>query len=385
MVKEAFVLLLDENAFFPVFGTPLIKRNILILKRLGIEKIIILGKAKLYERLSKISFKEHFIYHSLNSIEQLSNIVSMASGDKVLVINAGHVLDPQTVKVLLESCLENSCKLVGEEDEFIILSKKDGLISAIKAIWKKEQIEAKEIRAKSGLPFIVKGKKDISRAEQMLIKSLSIEKRETDSFLAKNFDRKISLFFTKRLIHTPITPNQVTLMGMSIGLIGALLLSFPNYWTQLIGAMLFLFCVIVDGIDGEIARLKLKDSAFGHYLDIITDNIVHIGIFIGIGIGLYRKTGNHLYITLIWVLLFGFGLCAISVYQCILKKEDKIKKSPFLIKALSLLTNRDFAYLVVVLAIFEKLNWFFIMTAIGSYIFSATLWIADYLYTKRLS
>jgi len=84
------------------------------------------------------------------------------------------------------------------------------------------------------------------------------------------------------------------------------------------------------------------------------------------------------------VLLIGFGLCAISVYQCILKKrEEELKRSPILIKAMSLLTNRDFAYLVALLAIFDRLNWFFVMTAIGSYVFSLTLWIADYLYRKN--
>jgi phosphatidylglycerophosphate synthase len=142
--------------------------------------------------------------------------------------------------------------------------------------------------------------------------------------------------------------------------------------------------VIVDGMDGEVARLKLKESTFGHYLDIITDNIVHIAIFIGMGYGLYKRTDDQTYLYLIGVLLIGFGLCAISVYQCILKKDEKeLRKSPFLIRLMSFLTNRDFAYLVAFLAIIDRLNWFFIMTAIGSYIFSALLWILSYWYKKN--
>ncbi len=391
MIQEAVILFLDEKGFIPIFGCPAIKRNLLLLNQLGIKKIVILGKPQLYERLSDIPELGNFVFCPART-EVLENLLQdMIKGEKVLLLKANHVLDKSCLHRLINKCSENEnlCLLEGEGKEPIFLCQKEELKKIVQAFLEEKEIasfvkEAERIKGSSGLPYVLTQTEDRKKAEHMLVKALSSEKRETDSFIAKNFDRNISLFITKRLVNTSISPNQVTLIGMSIGLAGAFLLSFPKYWFQLLGAFLFLFCVIVDGVDGEIARLKLKESVFGHYLDIITDNLVHVAIFVGMGIGLYKKTGNHLYLTLIWVLLIGFGLCAISVYQCILKKsEEELNRSPFLIRAMSFLTNRDFAYLIAFLAVFEKLNWFFVLTAIGSYVFSLTLWIAHYLSKKN--
>ncbi len=390
MLKEAVILFLDEHGLIPIFGEPAIKRNFLLLRRLGIKKIIVLGRMDLYERLSDISGLGDFIFYPIN-IKKEDVLEEMIKGEKVLILKANHIVDKFSLQELIKRGEKDICVLEGDSEEPVFVVPKEDLKKLIHIFLDREDAapfieKAKKIKGIAGLPYVLSQKEDAKKAEHMLIKALSLEKRDTDSFIAKNFDRNISLFFTKRLVHTSVTPNQITLTGMSIGFIGAFLLSFPNYWAQLLGAFLFLFCVIVDGVDGEIARLKLKESIFGHYLDIITDNLVHVAIFIGMGIGLYRKTGNQLYLTLIWVLLIGFGLCAISVYQCILKKsEEELRRSPFLIKAMSLLTNRDFAYLVALLAVFDKLNWFFVMTAIGSYVFSLTLWTADYLSKKNYS
>ena len=49
---------------------------------------------------------------------------------------------------------------------------------------------------------------------------------------------------------------------------------------------------------------------------------------------------------------------------------------------MALLTNRDFAYLVAAFALFHRLDWFFIGTAVGTFLFAGTLWVIN-LYEKR--
>ncbi len=145
-----------------------------------------------------------------------------------------------------------------------------------------------------------------------------------------------------------------------------------------------MLCVIVDGVDGEVARLKLKESVFGLYLDIITDNIVHGAVFVGIAFGLYHNTGNTWYIRLLWVMLGGLGLSILAVYQCILRlSEDQLKASPNAIRLMALLSNRDFAYLITILAIVDRLNWFLIGSALGSYVFAVVLWVISYRERQR--
>jgi phosphatidylglycerophosphate synthase len=137
-------------------------------------------------------------------------------------------------------------------------------------------------------------------------------------------------------------------------------------------------------VDGEIARLKLQATPFGHLLDVITDNIVHIAIFAGIALGLYRDSGDPGYLHILWILIGGFGLCGVAVYQCILRRgREEIRQSAKTIRMMALMSNRDFAYIVVVLALVQRLQWFLIGASVGTYLFAATLWITSF-YEKRM-
>jgi phosphatidylglycerophosphate synthase len=73
-----------------------------------------------------------------------------------------------------------------------------------------------------------------------------------------------------------------------IGLTGAWCLAQGTYGWEVAGALLFWFAVIIDGCDGEVARLKFLETRFGYIYDVTTDNIVHAAIAAGMGIGLYR-------------------------------------------------------------------------------------------------
>jgi hypothetical protein len=44
---------------------------------------------------------------------------------------------------------------------------------------------------------------------------------------------------------------------------------------------------------------------------------------------------------------------------------------------MALLSNRDFAYIVLLFALIGKLQWFLISAAVGSYIFVILLWLND--------
>ena len=125
----------------------------------------------------------------------------------------------------------------------------------------------------------------------------------------------------------------------------------------------------------------------GRSLDYIVDNVVHIAVFAGIALGLCHETGRWLYLLVLSMLLAGIGLCALTVYQHILKRTpEELQESPKVIRFMAtLLTNRDFAYLVLAFALAGRLDWFLWATALGTYLFAAVLTLAVYREKRALA
>ena len=114
--------------------------------------------------------------------------------------------------------------------------------------------------------------------------------KETDPFLAR-FNRRMSLPLTMWLLRTPLTANALSVLLVGLGVYSAWLFSLGTYWTMLAAAALSLAASILDGCDGEIARLKYQESAFGCWLETVGDYSYYIAIFIGITIGTVKYTG----------------------------------------------------------------------------------------------
>jgi phosphatidylglycerophosphate synthase len=138
-------------------------------------------------------------------------------------------------------------------------------------------------------------------AEQKLNRSLV---KPTDGIFAR-MNRKVSIPISRQIIRFPITPNMVSLFTLGVSLTAGVFFAFGGYRNMLLGAILSLFASILDGCDGEVARLKLQESAFGCWLETICDYLYYLFIFSGMTIGLVRTSAAGSY--LIWggLLLFG--------------------------------------------------------------------------------
>jgi phosphatidylglycerophosphate synthase len=128
---------------------------------------------------------------------------------------------------------------------------------------------------------------DLGAAEQTL--RLATYKN-TDNKLAR-FNRRISLPISIALIRTPLTANQLSVALVAVGFYSAWLFSLGHYGASVLGAFLSLAASVLDGCDGEIARLKYQESALGCWIETFGDYSYYIAIFVGMTIGAVRFTG----------------------------------------------------------------------------------------------
>ena len=227
------------------------------------------------------------------------------------------------------------------------------------------------------------GKERIPRVEKLLFKSLI---KDTEGFMSRFVERPISLAISRRLVDTAITPNQITLISVLIGLLGAFFISLGRGFWQIAGSILFLVHSIVDGCDGEIARIKFMESWLGGILDFWGDNVVHAAVFSAIGLEWWRRTGSIIPLSLSVVAVVGTFLSALLIYLSTMKQKgtsgplytsvSKSEKKTRIVKIADFLSRRDFIYLVVILAFYQHLDWFLIAAAAGTMLFlSMLVWI----------
>jgi hypothetical protein len=100
-----------------------------------------------------------------------------------------------------------------------------------------------------------------------------------------------------------MTPNQVTLISFAIGLLSAYEFSRGTFWPIFIGAILLQLSIIVDCVDGELARYTRQFSALGAWLDAITDRIKEYLVFFALAYGA-AKSGRDLWIPAMFMMVF---------------------------------------------------------------------------------
>jgi phosphatidylglycerophosphate synthase len=130
---------------------------------------------------------------------------------------------------------------------------------------------------------------DLERAEQTMRRS---SYKDTDNMLAR-FNRRMSLPVSVALIRTPLTANQLSVALVAVGFYSAWLFSLGHYWAGVLGAFLSLAASVLDGSDGEIARLKYQESALGCWIETFGDYSYYIAIFVGLTLGAVHRTGWH--------------------------------------------------------------------------------------------
>jgi phosphatidylglycerophosphate synthase len=224
---------------------------------------------------------------------------------------------------------------------------------------------------------------DVREAERQLYSSL---KGEFEGFVDRYFNRRLSQWCTRVFLVLGWSPNAITLLATAIGLLAAAGFAMGSYAAGVAAALLFQCAAVIDCSDGEVARLTFTESPFGAWLDIALDNVVHMAIFGGIAVGAYGNAvstaADHAWIPL----ALGTGaILGNAVSFSLVNRAQKIRtasrwKTPlhaawsdFMLKNVA---SRDFSVVVLLFALFGKLELFLWLAAIGSMAFAGVMvWV----------
>lgn len=107
------------------------------------------------------------------------------------------------------------------------------------------------------------------RAEKALL--MLVQGKAHDGPISRFLNRPISIRITSLLVNTPITPNQVTILSFSLAIMASFLMTLGSYLWFALGGIMVQVASIIDGCDGEIARLKWQQTEYGAWLDAVLD------------------------------------------------------------------------------------------------------------------
>lgn len=154
------------------------------------------------------------------------------------------------------------------------------------------------------------------RAARLLLR---LNWRPHDGLVARYVNKHISTRVSTWLSGTPITPNQMTVLAFAIAMVGVGLATVGSYLTFVAGALLVQIQSILDGCDGELSRMRYQASRTGAWLDTIVDDIIGTLWVCALGYGLYRASGQMVYLGV----GLGAGLChlitTVQIYTALIQ------------------------------------------------------------------
>jgi len=137
--------------------------------------------------------------------------------------------------------------------------------------------------------------------------------KPSDGFFSRHLNRRVSWPISRWLIRLRVRPNHVTWANLALGLLSGWLIGRGGYESTLAAGLLFQFVSILDGCDGEIARLTFRFSALGARLDNLCDTLVLLAFFLNLPLGLSAARADAFYLA-----MGGLQVLLVAVFYLLL-------------------------------------------------------------------
>lgn len=163
------------------------------------------------------------------------------------------------------------------------------LSAAVSRLAREERIAAVPLRSAAWWHDI-DTPEDMGRAARLLRRSLP---RETDGPVSRLLNRRLSVPVSWLLSRFRPSPDALSVFSFLIGIAGAIALGLGEaIW----GGVLVQACSVLDGVDGEVARLTLRAGPRGTLWDGFLDRLGDAAICAGLGIWAADRGGDRLWV-----------------------------------------------------------------------------------------
>jgi len=133
-----------------------------------------------------------------------------------------------------------------------------------------------------------------------------------DGLIARYLNRPISRRITERMLSRDVKPWQMSLASFFAVLGAGLSFAVGHAAT---GGLIAQFASVLDGVDGEIARIRYQDSAFGGVYDALLDRVGDAALLGGMTLYAWLMGAGHSAVAL------GFAAVAGSSLSMLVKEK----------------------------------------------------------------
>lgn len=311
------------DPFDRVAGLPLLTRALLTLEKAGFERVRVVAPREVAARFAELragrAFKAEIEVMECATRDEAPGKLALASGELIVCTSVEEVVDPAILRALGAASLETALAVAARGAGRWVgpfLASTSGLAALAGAdprdAIQKLADESKIVPLDVGTAWHARadGPEGRRQAVHALFEAC---RKPVDGLVSRHLNRHISIFISKRLVSTRVTPNQMSLVTFLLGVAGAISVARGGYWWFLLGAWLFQWNSILDGVDGELARVRFQQSKLGQWVDTVSDDVSNMAFYGGLAIGASRLEHGALLAMCGWVAI-GATLLTVSQY-----------------------------------------------------------------------
>ena len=238
-LKDAVIRSSDAPASsWKLFGQSLLERNIRIVRQAGF------GRIYLDLNVEDLEFYENKVKKHISSLNGVEIITGSSKAKNYLLLSANHFIMYSAFSKFEENFISDK--------------------EIYQPVKKNEQ-------------FVINNDSEFKNARETAIEMI---RTGSGGKLAQNINKRISIPISLVLARLRVIPNIITITNFFLAVLSIVLISSNRLIDQAAGGILVQSCSIIDGCDGEVARMTTRFSKFGGFLDTFSDQSLAVALII---------------------------------------------------------------------------------------------------------